>query len=220
MPFLLFSCILTRSVAISQSSFLKLFCYVRSDDYKHAFEVKIGMEESVAALKKAIKEEKSHMFRSVDADSLVLWNVNISCDEHLKEAVDKRGLVDGQSLSPFTGLSKVFPHQPEDGHLHIVVKAPPPGEYELLSVTTILMSFRLFVLPCRYYVLKYNPPRCNHPISFTLPYQDQLVESVRLPLIMMNSVNYVVRISKSCQGRLHPVWANRRNFESGNNRLT
>lgn len=36
-----------------------LLSYVHSNDYKHAFEVELGKGKSVAALKKAIKEEKT-----------------------------------------------------------------------------------------------------------------------------------------------------------------
>jgi hypothetical protein len=61
---------------------------VRDDDYKHTFELNIGMNDSVATLKKRIKEEAGQTFHDVDAKSLVLWNENISLDDHLKEAVD------------------------------------------------------------------------------------------------------------------------------------
>ena len=131
----------------------------------HAFEVTIGMEDSVAVLKDVIKEKKSNAFHDVDADSLVLWNADIPIpiDENLKEAVDKLDLVDEKALSPSTRLSDVFPHQPEDGHLHIVVKAPLTGEYEWLAVTKILMSYCLFVpLPAPTYI---NPTLIPGPFN-------------------------------------------------------
>ena len=102
---------------------------MKDDNYKHAFEVKIGKEESVAALKKAIKEKKSQAFREIDANSLVLWNQDIPVDEHLKETVDKLGLVDEKSLSPITRLSEIFPNPLKNTYLHIVVKNLPIGEY-------------------------------------------------------------------------------------------
>jgi len=40
------------------------------------FEVEFGKGKSVATLKEARKEKKSHRFSDVDADSLVLWDVN------------------------------------------------------------------------------------------------------------------------------------------------
>jgi hypothetical protein len=81
---------------------------VKDDYYKHTFEVKIGKEESVAALKKAIKEEKSQAFREVDADPLVLWNENIPLDEHLKETVEKLGLVDENLYSLILECRRFF----------------------------------------------------------------------------------------------------------------
>jgi Crinkler effector protein N-terminal domain len=87
------------AVATPPSATLQLFCYMCSNDYRHAFEVKIGMEESVVAVRKAIKENESQ-FRDIDADSLVLWSVKIPSGENLKEIVDKLGLADENSLSP------------------------------------------------------------------------------------------------------------------------
>ncbi|KIL58376.1 hypothetical protein M378DRAFT_86543 [Amanita muscaria Koide BX008] len=110
------------------SSTLQLVCYVRGDDYMRTFEVKIEMGEPVAAFRNAIKEKWRPDFDHVDADSLGLWNVNIPLDENLKETVDKLGLVDENLLFPLLLLSDVFPQQPADGHLHIVVKNLPISE--------------------------------------------------------------------------------------------
>jgi hypothetical protein len=123
------------SVAIRPSSFLKLICYVKGEPYKHAFEVKIGKEESVAALKKAIKEEKSPDFDHTPADSLVLWNVSIPYNHTLTDDVDTLRLLDDglpqvsdeliQSLLPVRKLSKIFSKPPIEEHVHIIVKPPP-----------------------------------------------------------------------------------------------
>jgi hypothetical protein len=57
---------------------LELNCWVLGDDYNRTFPVKIANNETVAALKKAIKEEKKRAFLDVDADSLDLWKVRFS----------------------------------------------------------------------------------------------------------------------------------------------
>ena len=106
---------------------LQLFCYLKGDHYKRAFRVTIGMEESVDDLKEVIKERMKPSFDHIPANSLVLWNVKIPLDKHLKEAVDKLGLVGEESLSPSIKLLNVIPHQPADGHIHIVVN--PVGKY-------------------------------------------------------------------------------------------
>jgi Crinkler effector protein N-terminal domain len=78
----------------------KVLCYVRDDDYRHVFEIKIGMEESVATLKEAIKEETSKTFRDVDAKSLVLWKASVLFDRNLKEIVEALNPVDDDALQP------------------------------------------------------------------------------------------------------------------------
>jgi hypothetical protein len=123
------------SVATRPSSFLKLICHVKGEPYKHTFEVKIGKEESVAALKKAIKEEKSPDFDHIPADSLVLWNASIPYNPSLTDNVDTLHLDDDglpqvsdeliQSLLPVRKLSNIFSRPPIEEHVHIMVKPPP-----------------------------------------------------------------------------------------------
>jgi Crinkler effector protein N-terminal domain len=50
---------------------------VLGDDPIRVFHIKIDGTESVGSLRKAIKEEKKHMFKDVDADALDLWKVNL-----------------------------------------------------------------------------------------------------------------------------------------------
>jgi len=109
-------------------STLRILCYIRGDDYKQAFEVKIREDEDVGTLRKYIKAKKTPIFDHIPADCIVLWAVNILFDENIKENVDKLGLVDGKSLLPFMRLSKVF-SDVSDGYLHIVVKDLLIGEY-------------------------------------------------------------------------------------------
>ena len=126
----------------------KLLCYVHGDDYQQAFEVKIGEEETIAALKKAIKEEKSPDFDHIPADSIVVWNALILFNRDLKEKVEALNLVDDDSLQPPEILSDLFPSRLEKMTVHIIVDRPPPGElylpvvlmypYDLCSYTPVL----------------------------------------------------------------------------------
>jgi hypothetical protein len=86
---------------------LQLLCYARDDDHKHVFEVTIEKEKFVAALKKAIKEKKSQLFREVDADLLVLWNVSIPHGQNVGGGVERLNLVDDEGWYPlvFTRIS-------------------------------------------------------------------------------------------------------------------
>jgi hypothetical protein len=97
------------------------------------------MEESIADLKKAIKEEKRPNFDHIPADSLVLWKVSLPCDQNLKWDVGDLHLVNDelpqspvahpddqiQLLSPDDKMSEVFLVPPIKKHVHIIVMAPP-----------------------------------------------------------------------------------------------
>jgi hypothetical protein len=109
-------------------SMLTLLCYVHGDDYKQAFPVKIGREETVAELKKSIKKEKSRAFRDIDADSIVLWSRSILCDRRLKAQVEGVILAEDDSLEPQDILSDVFSAGLKQRHIHVVVKRPDTGE--------------------------------------------------------------------------------------------
>ncbi|KAF8323654.1 hypothetical protein F5887DRAFT_903271 [Amanita rubescens] len=114
---------------------LQLNCYVKGEPFKQAFEVKIGNDESVAALKGAIKAERAQTFSNVDAASIVLWNISIPYNPTLADNVDKLHLDDDglpqvsdqyiQSLSPLRKLSDIFSKPPIEEHVHIIIKPPP-----------------------------------------------------------------------------------------------
>jgi hypothetical protein len=108
-------------------SMLTLLCYVRGDDYKQAFPVKIDKAESVAELRKSIKE-KRRAFRDVDADSIVLWSAPILCDRRLKAQVEGLILAEDNSLEPADILSDVFSAGLKQRHVHVVVERPDIGE--------------------------------------------------------------------------------------------
>lgn len=133
----------------SGSDILNLNCWVLGDHRPRVFSVKIARSEMVDALKDEIKIKKKHTFLNIDANRLDVWKVS-SCrsdtfDDITADSLDlskvsipvNRDLRVGQTLQtlflgeellPVTRLSKVFSYVPEEGHLHIVVKAPPGGE--------------------------------------------------------------------------------------------
>jgi hypothetical protein len=106
---------------------------VLNDDTSHIFPIEIAESKTVGALRKAIKDEKRHAFKHVDADTLVLWKVSIPVNRSLTENLGKLNFVDEGSLLPVNRLSKVFSDQPEEEHLHIVVRSPPAGELDNVS---------------------------------------------------------------------------------------
>jgi Crinkler effector protein N-terminal domain len=94
----------------------------------YTFEVRIGKDESVAAL----KEYNWPNFREVDAKSLVIWNASAPFDKNPKDHIKALGLVVGDSLQPPDILSlHVFQFGLEKRTVHIVVDRLPSGPGEL-----------------------------------------------------------------------------------------
>jgi Crinkler effector protein N-terminal domain len=110
-----------------------LRCWVHGDDPDYIFPVEIAATKTVGDLKKAIKEEKKHAFRDVDADILVLWKVSIAFDDSFNENLKNLDLDDVPLLSARRKLSAVGLDQPTDDQLNIVIKAPV-GERSPFSV--------------------------------------------------------------------------------------
>jgi Crinkler effector protein N-terminal domain len=103
---------------------------VLDDDTSHIFPIEIAESKTVGALRKAIKDEKRPAFDHIPADTLLLWKVSIPVNRSLHENISKLDFVDEGSLLPVKRLSGVFSDQLENEHLHIVVRAPPAGEFD------------------------------------------------------------------------------------------
>jgi hypothetical protein len=109
---------------------LELHCFLYGDHPNQVFLVKIASTESVGNLQKAIKDKKKPVLDHITADALTLWKVSIAVNGGFKENVSKVELRDEDALSPVVRLSEVFQAQPEDGHLHIILR---PDECEWRS---------------------------------------------------------------------------------------
>ena len=103
-----------------------------NDDTSHIFPIEIAESKTVGALRKAIKDEKRHAFKHVDADTLVLWKVSVPVSRNLADNLSKFDFVDEGSLLPMEELSEVFSDSPGRKCLHIVVRVPP-GELDNVS---------------------------------------------------------------------------------------
>ena len=137
---------------------LALNCLVLGDDHSHLFPVKIEATESVSALKEEIWRKKTPEFSHVAADKLVLWKVSFADDENLQQLLDNFDPAEGGELRrAATRLNNVFPNQPQDEHLHILVQRP--REYPFIVLPSICMlilhlailapSYTRLQSPCR-----------------------------------------------------------------------
>jgi hypothetical protein len=65
-----------HTVAAAPPQLITINCWVLSDRPESVFPVKIAPEESVGALKDAIRDKKKHKLREIDADALDLWKAS------------------------------------------------------------------------------------------------------------------------------------------------
>ena len=119
------ACVNNPSWHSASSCNLLLLCFISGDDYpSEVFPIKIASTDSVYTMKKAIKEKNNISLQHVGASALKLWRVSIPVDHGSKEYVRKVKFNDEEALSPVEELSRVFLDQPEDEHLHIIVRCP------------------------------------------------------------------------------------------------
>ena len=113
-------------------STITLSCLVVSENpYENAFPVDIDTNKvkTVGHLKDAIKEKIDD---NVKAKDLKLWKVDISFEKENKKLelvntkinVDIKEDLGGEELPPLSKISKHFPFQPADEHIHIIVQRP------------------------------------------------------------------------------------------------
>ncbi|KAG6846431.1 hypothetical protein H0H93_014006 [Arthromyces matolae] len=108
---------------MAASSKLKLNCLVLGEPIENMFEVRIEADESVAALRNAIKAAITPAFAHVGVRLIYLWKVSIAAHVHFN--LDPKNFVDEPLLQPWEELGSLFTDPPVEGHVHIIVKPPP-----------------------------------------------------------------------------------------------
>ena len=114
-------------------STITLSCLVVGENpYENAFAVEIDTTKLVSFFKDAIKEKKAPEFDTFATDKLKLWKVDISLEKENKKLelvntkinVNIKEDLDSEELPPLSKISKHFPSQPADKHIHIIVQRP------------------------------------------------------------------------------------------------
>ena len=143
----------TNWLIICSDDEFKLFCWVLGG-FGGPFPVNIGASETVCDLKNAIKKMNVQAFAKIDADTLNLWKVGwllicatawssrltpshqlteselVDPDDTLSERMGVRGnnlMTFATRLSSGNILSTIFPQNPPEGHLHIIVHPSHPS---------------------------------------------------------------------------------------------
>ncbi|PVF91655.1 hypothetical protein CPB86DRAFT_791905 [Serendipita vermifera] len=124
----------------SEPEIYTIICLLKVTDDLPVLEIKIASNESMAALKKAIKTEKSNGLINIDADTLKLYRIHVSQNEDISVPVTET-LEKAKDLSqlkelknPVAKLGKVFSNSTllEDT-IHILVLPPTSGAFTMNS---------------------------------------------------------------------------------------
>ena len=96
---------------------MTLNCWVRDQEFRRVFPVKISPTQTIGVLKNNIKNNKPLDFYDIEADALSLYKVSLADDE---------GLTFGshEVLRSTKLLSLVFPNLPREDYVHIVIATP------------------------------------------------------------------------------------------------
>jgi hypothetical protein len=106
---------------------ITIFCLIHGEPATSAFPVKILESDTVGDLKKLIKSENIPRFDDIAAHELKLWSVSIPVDNTsvLENLVLENNKEKGvQELLPVKKISKIFPDEPAEEHIHIIVERP------------------------------------------------------------------------------------------------
>jgi hypothetical protein len=103
---------------------LTLFCLVDGEATSNAFSIKTPSNNTVDDLKNLIKTRKSPEFDDVAADKLKLWRVSIPITDEDEVPIVLNSFDEKKKLGPATRLSRVFPEDPPEETIHIIVQRP------------------------------------------------------------------------------------------------
>ena len=101
---------------------ITLFCLVYGDPHAEPFEVTIGREQTISVLKDVIKEKRKPAFDYLPADHLRLWKVEIPIPDEGTPQIPE--LENKSKLTPARKINRVFPAEPREDHVHIIIKVP------------------------------------------------------------------------------------------------
>jgi Crinkler effector protein N-terminal domain len=120
--------------SLESTPFLSLNCFVLGDDPDRTFTVEIPKNKNVDILKDRIKEKRAPQFDHIIASYLDLWQVSFPIDDlHSKNPPTV-----GPKMRSNRLLSDSFLSELDINHIHVVVRPPDQGKYDIDSASMLL----------------------------------------------------------------------------------
>ncbi|CAI2170564.1 4832_t:CDS:2 [Funneliformis geosporum] len=114
---------------------IMVFCFMIGTEIKRSFEVTGDDKMTISKLREIIYEKIKNNFKSIDANSLDLWKVDIPGDtanvklktlENRPHDINNENIIikeiGGEELSPFSGFGDIFTSSSKN--IHIIVQPP------------------------------------------------------------------------------------------------
>ncbi|CAG8794043.1 3823_t:CDS:2 [Gigaspora margarita] len=111
---------------------ITIHCLVLGDTPpdEHVLPITVSKKNTILDLKKNLKNERKNDLANIDACNLKLWKVNIPLNilnkklDAFKNSLDINieKMLDGESLHSISKICKVFPDEPSDECIHIIVQ--------------------------------------------------------------------------------------------------
>ncbi|PVF96266.1 hypothetical protein CPB86DRAFT_661218, partial [Serendipita vermifera] len=111
-----------RVMSNPQTETYTLICILEGE--KLPFPIKIAKNEIVGMLKKAIKEENPEALASIDARTLVLYQIDVNDDDEMFGNVQKKISESPKALKTTKELSAMYTSAPAKETVHIFVQLP------------------------------------------------------------------------------------------------
>ena len=122
-------------VALDSTQLLSLNCFLLGDDPDRTFTVEIPKNKNVSILKDLIKEKNPSSLGNIDAKNIDIWQVSFPIDD----LPSKNPPTVGPKLRSEKLLSDAFPSKLDINHIHIVVRPPGQGKYDIDSALMLLI---------------------------------------------------------------------------------
>ncbi|KAL1916623.1 uncharacterized protein VTP21DRAFT_5327 [Calcarisporiella thermophila] len=108
---------------------MKLNCMIKNgDEFSEPFPVKIDEAESIHGLKEVIQQTNKKQLDAYDISQIKLWKSDIPFEAYNTSINNNFVKAKKRLLSPLDEICEIFPEEPRNKYIHIIVELPIKGK--------------------------------------------------------------------------------------------